>query len=288
LPLYTAHGWVAGVLMPLCSGGEVLLLDDQMEQDLILAAHRHRARTLALMPPSLHALVEQAQAHAQRLPESLVVGSAGVQLSSALVSLCQEVLGRAPCQGYGLAETLPVVAQVQKEHKAGALGRALLPTVQVRIIDETGDAVPTGQTGEIVITGPTVTSGFIRRKAESDRFVRGGAFRTGDLGYVDADGYLYFVGRRLPLSKVWAQVVDLTEVESVVLQHPSIERARATVRPEPGQGRQLTVSVSLKPGAAVTNEELLSLCRENLSHHKVPKRFKVCPARVGATAHEAA
>lgn len=173
-------------------------------------------------------------------------------------------LGVPVAPSYGLTEAASQVATLIPEdvgRKLGSAGKALFPT-EVRVED-----------GEILVRGPTVMLGYIGRSEETARALRGGWLHTGDLGYLDEDGYLYVTERRDDLIVSGGENVYPAEVEAVLLSHPSVADAGVVGLPDDEWGQVVAAAVQLRPDARAQPEEVLAFVRERLAGYKVPRRL---------------
>lgn len=179
-------------------------------------------------------------------------------------------------QTYGLTETASQVATLPPAdalRKFGSSGKPLLPT-ELRIFQDGPEAGP-GQVGEIVVRGPTVTPGYVNRDEATFRALRGGWLRTGDLGYLDDEGYLYVLDRRDDLIVSGGENVYPAEVEAVLQAHPAVAAAAVTAQTDPLWGQVPVAWLEPRPGAALDKAEVLAFCRQRLAAYKVPKRFRL-------------
>ncbi|SDC41019.1 2-succinylbenzoyl-CoA synthetase [Melghirimyces thermohalophilus] len=177
-------------------------------------------------------------------------------------------------QTYGMTETASQIATLAPEYsleKLGSAGKPLFPA-ELKIVKE-GQEAPAWQTGEIVVKGPNVTQGYWQREEATREAIRGGWLYTGDLGYLDADGFLYVMDRRKDLIISGGENVYPAEVEAVLLAHPSVADAGVTGIPDSTWGQVPVGFVSIKDGADFHENELLSHCRERLARYKVPIRI---------------
>ena len=183
------------------------------------------------------------------------------------------------CNVYGLTETYGnshvIDSDDPLELRLNSVGKAL-PGVETRIISpETGRSCPPGAMGEIQVRG-YVTPGYLD-DPERTREVIGadGWFKTGDLGSLDAQGYLYFRGRLKEMVKTGGINVAPIEVESVLLEHPAVQVAHCTGIPDPVRDEVLVAVIVLKPGAAASEEELREHCRRAMAAYKVPRHYRI-------------
>ena len=280
LPFHQVYGLVSSVVAPLSRGCPLVLPARFSPRRLLDLVARERIRYACLVPALLPFLVRAAREEgAPRVREDLCLLSGGSLLDAELAEEVADALGVEPYQGYGLTETLPVVACRPGLTARGALGAPLGPEVEVEVRDADGAPQPAGVAGELHVRGPTVMAGYRRLPRETARFLRDGWVRTGDLGSRGEDGLLRFLGRREPFAKISGQMVDLVEVEDALRRH----RAVADVCAFAGDGRggqdELCAAVTLVGKSDVRLGELFALARERLSPHKVPKRIKIYRTR---------
>jgi O-succinylbenzoic acid--CoA ligase len=182
-------------------------------------------------------------------------------------------LGLPIAQTYGLTETASQAVTLRLPEiplKPGSAGRPLLPT-EVRIEREDGSLCEAGEAGEIAVRGPTVSPGYFRRPAESERTLRDGWLHTGDAGYLDGDGYLYVLDRRDDVIISGGENVYPAEVESVLGSHPAVREAGVFALPDAAWGQMVAAAVCLRSGAEASVDDLQSFCRERIAGYKVPK-----------------
>lgn len=178
-------------------------------------------------------------------------------------------------QTYGLTETASQVATLAPEdalRKLGSAGKPLYPNL-IRI-ERAGAPAKPGEMGEILVRGPIVTAGYADRPEETARALAGGWLRTGDAGFLDADGYLYVLDRRDDLIVSGGENVYPAEVEAVLLGHPAVEEAGVVGIPDAEWGQLVVATVRLVPGVAVDEAALRAFCRQRLAGYKVPGRIR--------------
>jgi long-chain acyl-CoA synthetase len=175
-------------------------------------------------------------------------------------------------EGYGLSETAPVVAfnQLQRPSKPGTVGLPVFG-VEVRCFDEHDRAVGTGARGEVVVRGPNVMKGYYNNPDATNESKRGGWFRTGDIGLLDADGYLSIVDRKKDMILRGGFNVYPREIEETLLTHPAISLAAVVGVPDERLGEEIKAFVVLKPGIALDGEALIAWAREQMAGYKYPR-----------------
>jgi O-succinylbenzoic acid--CoA ligase len=181
-------------------------------------------------------------------------------------------LGVPVVQTYGLTEAASQVATLAPEDalpKLGSAGKPLFGT-DLRIVDPTGSQCSPGDAGEIVVRGPTVTPGYLNRREESARALRDGWLHTGDIGYVDEDGYLYVLDRRDDLIVSGGENVYPAQIEAVLQSHPAVAEAGVYGVADARWGQVPAAAVVLRPGLVTTPEALIEHCRAHLAAYKTP------------------
>jgi long-chain acyl-CoA synthetase len=175
-------------------------------------------------------------------------------------------------EGYGLSETSPVACfnQVHRPSRPGTVGQAILG-VDVRAVDDADRFVPAGEPGEIVIRGPNVMKGYYNRPEATAAAMRHGWFHTGDIGTIDADGYVTIVDRKKDMILRGGFNVYPREIEEVMLTHPDISLAAVVGVPDERLGEEVKAFVVLKPGAQATAAGLIEWCREQMAAYKYPR-----------------
>jgi hypothetical protein len=157
--------------------------------------------------------------------------------------------------------------------KPGSVGKAAGP--EVAVVDGDGRLLPAGTSGEVVIRGENVTSGYLGLPEEQQGRLAGGWFRTGDLGQFDEEGYLFLSGRVKEIVNRGGEKVSPAEVDAVLLQHPVVAEAACFGVPHPSLGEDLAAAVRLHPGQAAGEALLRDYLFERLSHYKIPSRILV-------------
>jgi O-succinylbenzoic acid--CoA ligase len=175
-------------------------------------------------------------------------------------------------QTYGLTESCSqavTLSPADALRKPGSAGRPLLP-VQLRIV-RNGQPTPAGEPGEIQLRGPTITPGYIARPDVTARSFQDGWFATGDLGLLDAEGYLYVLDRRDDLIVSGGENVYPAEIEGVLQAHPAVAEAGVCGQSDPQWGQMPIAFVCLREGSTVSAEELLAFAAQRLARYKLPE-----------------
>ncbi len=241
------------------------------------AVEKHRINYTVLVPTMINLLTQFAEVKKYDLSGLEVLAYGGSPMAPELIGRTRELLPNAKLvQVYGLSETGYLTGLLDQEHEGKRLmscGRPC-PGIEVQIADESGDEVETGQRGELVARGANLMRGYWQNQKDTAGAFRNGFFRTGDLGYQDADGYFYILDRLKDMIVTGGENVYSGEVEAVILGHPAVREVAVFGIPDPQWGELVTACVVLKLGFVVTGEELISHCRQRLANYKVPRHVE--------------
>ena len=188
-------------------------------------------------------------------------------------------------QGYGLTETAPLLTMLDHQSHVDALeqgntarlsscGRAL-DGVKLKIMDNNGRECKTGQVGEICARGDNVFSGYINQDELTNEVLADGWFRTGDLGYLDDDGYLYLKDRKQDMIVTGGENVYSSEVEAVLNRHPDVLEVAVIGIPDEIYGEKVIGLATAKTGSNLTQAELISFCKDKIGGYKIPKEMHI-------------
>ncbi len=238
---------------------------------------RERVSYTVLVPTMINLLTQFPDLARYDLESLKLLGYGGSPIAPEVIHRTRSVFPNLKLiQVYGLSETGFLTALQDVEHTPKRLlscGRPC-PGVDVRVVDESGAQVAIGQPGEVVARGANVMRGYWNNRDETQRVFRNGLFRTGDLGYQDAEGYLYILDRLKDMIVTGGENVYSGEVEAVLYEHPAIHEAAVFGIPDPKWGELVMACVVLKPGAALSVDELIAHCRRSLAGYKIPRRVE--------------
>jgi len=196
----------------------------------------------------------------------------GMAVQKAVAERWKQVTGRPLIEAYGLTETSPAACinpMTLKDYN-GLIGLPL-PSTEVEIKDDNGKSMPIGEIGEICIRGPQVMAGYYNRPDETAKVMtRDGYFKTGDLGYMDEQGYTKIVDRKKDMILVSGFNVYPNELEDVIAQHPKVLECAAIGMPDEKSGEVVKVFI-VKKDDSLSKDEVMKFCRDNLTSYKVPK-----------------
>ncbi|MEQ3550540.1 AMP-binding protein [Pseudonocardia nematodicida] len=213
--------------------------------------------------------------------------SGGAPIPPSAVTAFHDVSGQWIHNVYGLTETTspshctPIGVRGPVDPASGALSVGVpVPDTVVRILDDDGREVPTGEVGEICTSGPQVVPGYWNKPEESAAALRSdpahpGELHTGDVGYTDAEGWFYLVDRKKDQINAGGYKVWPREVEDVLHEHEAVREAAVVGVPDDYRGETVKAFVSLRPGSAVTPEELIAFARERMAAYKYPRQVEI-------------
>ncbi len=277
IPMFHTWGMGACLFASAASGATIVILEDP--QPFLLKRHRaleliesERATVFPGVPFNFR-LMAEAPTPAD-LSSLRLCFSAGTALPRSSFEAFGERFGVLVRQLYGSTETGMIAANLSEDPVATfeSVGRPL-PGVEVDIVDEDGELLAAGETGEIAVRSPAASDGYADADPRSQEAFRDGRFYTGDLGCLDEDGLLYLEGHRKLLIEVGSFKVDPIEVQDVIKTHPAVSEVIVVGVHEQDAGEE-TVKAVVVPGQECEESELLALCRERLANFKVPRAIE--------------
>jgi acyl-CoA synthetase (AMP-forming)/AMP-acid ligase II len=270
MPLFHVHGLIGATLATFCSGGSVVVPARFSAAAFWPASAAHRATWYSAVPTIHQVLLSRADADAAPAGDLRFIRSCSSALAPATLAQLESRFGAPVLEAYGMTEAAHQMASnplPPAAHKPGSVG--LGSNVDVGIMDEAGNLLPSGTPGEVVVRGPNVTAGYHNNpEANAASFTRGW-FRTGDRGVLDGDGYLTLIGRIKELINRGGEKISPLEVDAALLSHPAVAEAATFAAPDSKYGEEVHAAVVLK--GDVTLAELQAHCGNRLADFKVPK-----------------
>jgi long-chain acyl-CoA synthetase len=236
-----------------------------------------RVNYTVLVPTMINLLTQLPEIKQFDLSSLSVLAYGGSPMAPELVLKSREILPKAGLvQVYGLSETGLLTGLEDKEHAGARLlscGRPC-PGIDLQVTDESGKQAGSGEHGELVVRGANVTAGYWNNREDTAAAFRDGYFRTGDVGFQDADGYFYILDRLKDMIVTGGENVYSGEVEAVIVTHQAVREAAVFGIPDPKWGELVAACVVVKPGMKMTADELVGHCRKSLANYKVPRRVE--------------
>ncbi|WP_037859514.1 class I adenylate-forming enzyme family protein [Streptomyces sp. NRRL S-340] len=283
-PLFHITGMVCQFGACLNSAG-TLVLAYRFEPSVVLEAFaEHRPHYTVGPSTAFMALAAHPGVTPDHFSSFHVISSGGAPLPPALVEKFRSRFGPYIRNGYGLTECTAPCASVPPGREApvdpvsGTLAVGVPgPDTVVRILDDSGAEVPFGEQGEIVVQGPQVVPGYWRRPDATAETFPEGELRTGDIGFMDEQGWLYVVDRKKDMINASGFKVWPREVEDVLYTHPAVREAAVVGVPDGYRGETVKAYISLRPGAEADPDALAAYCKERLAAYKYPRQVEILP-----------
>jgi long-chain acyl-CoA synthetase len=279
LPLAHAYGLLVTVVgMFAAEPGEAVLQRWFNPATFLALAAEHQTQLMSVVPSMLQLLLAQG-VDQHDLSALRVVTSGGAPLPEAVRAEWEKRLPDAiVLEGYGLTETSALVSSSSREaRRPGSVGRAV-PGTEVRITGEDGQSLPAGTDGEICVRSSMVTKGYWRAEAQTAAAIEDGWLHTGDVGHLDADGYLFVVDRIKDLIIRGGFNVYPRDIEDALIDHPEITAAAVVGRPDARSGEEVVAFVSLAAGSTLTEDEVREFAKTRISGAKYPREVHIVDA----------
>jgi long-chain acyl-CoA synthetase len=283
VPLFHVTGCLSTMTLSYATGAKVVLMPPgRFEPEIAMQLiEREKVTAIGGVPTVMWRILESPSLGKYDLSSVNRASYGGAPAAPELVERIEEVfpnLRKTLTTAYGLTETASVATahggDDYFEHP-GSVGRAA-PTVELRVVDDSGADAPAGARGEIWIKGPTVMNrGYWRRPDANETAFTDGWFHTGDVGYLDADGFLFLVDRAKDMIIRAGENVYCVEVENILFDHPDVIDAAVVGVPHKMLGEEVKAVVQLKPGSTATEADIRAFCREHLADFKVPEYVEV-------------
>jgi acyl-CoA synthetase (AMP-forming)/AMP-acid ligase II len=276
MPLFHIHGLMAALLAPLSAGGEVCCTPGFNALKFFSWLADVRPTWYTAVPTMHQAMLARSAGHADVAQRSRLrfVRSSSSALPPTVIGQLEDVFHAPVIESYGMTEAAhqmtsnPLPPGVRKP---GTVGTEAGP--EVRVVDERGDPLPPGRTGEIVIRGENVMGGYDNNPGANASAYIQDWFRTGDQGVMDTDGYLSITGRLKEIINRGGEKISPREVDEILLEHPAVHQCVTFAVPHEMLGEEVAAAVVLKDGAQASDKELRQFAAGRLAPFKVPSRI---------------
>lgn len=275
LPLYHIFAFTVNCLAAMDLGAlSVLVANPKELKTVIKEFERYKITGMTGVNTLYNALLNNEDFRKADWNHLQFVAAGGTALQKSVALKWEELTNKIISEGYGMTEASPVVSSNPKgATKLGTVG-VPVPSTELRIVDESGKALPIGEIGEIQVRGPQVMKGYYNKAEETAQTItQDGWLNTGDIGKMDEEGYLQIVDRKKDMIIVSGFNVYPNEIEDVVALHPKVLEAAAIGVPHEKSGECVKVFV-VKKDKSLNEDELIQHCRENLTGYKVPKQVE--------------
>ena len=273
LPLYHIFALTVCAMMSMRIGGQCVLIPNPRDiPGFVKELQKHTFHVFPAVNTLFNALLNNEEFRKLNFSRLILSAGGGMAVQEAVAKRWLEATGCPICEGYGLSETSPVATanRTDTDKFTGTIGLPV-PNTEIAILDDDGNHLPVGSTGEIAIRGPQVMAGYWQRPDETAKVMTpDGFFRTGDIGVMDADGYTKIVDRKKDMILVSGFNVYPNEVEGVVAGHPGVLECAAVGVPDANSGEAVKLFV-VKKDPALTERDVMEYCKGHLTGYKKPK-----------------
>jgi long-chain acyl-CoA synthetase len=279
-PLYYIHGRIQLLTYTMLGGTIFFSAGFRFPQAVLQELVRYAPTTFSGVPYHYSMLLTHSKLRSTQLPSLRKMMITGGALSPARLRELQEAVPHVALHiNYGMTESSPRLTHLGPSDEVFArptsCGRAL-PGVTLEILGEAGEPLPGGAIGEVVAGGPGIMTGYVSGDEHaSGRIDARGRLRTGDLGYLDADGHLFLIGRSSEMIKSAGERLFPGEIEDVLQRHPGVGESAVFGVPDPALGERVVACVVPAPGHDLTPEDLKTHCLTALSYVRVPKEVHI-------------
>lgn len=277
LPQFHSSGFTLLTLLPLTIGAKVVYSARFVPAQVVRLFREHNPTLFMGVPSMYNALMSVKQSKAEDFANLRLAVSGGEPLPAAIAEKMRERFGVVINEGYGLTETSPVTNWcIPQEYRAASVGRAV-PELETRIVDPASETeLGAGSEGEIRYRGPNVMKGYYKLpQMTAEAFDSDGYFRTGDLGKLDSEGFLYITGRLKDLIIIAGENVAPREIEEVLNRAPGVAESVVVGRMDETRGEVPIAFVEAEDGAELDASVLRAFCREHIAAYKVPREVRV-------------
>jgi long-chain acyl-CoA synthetase len=281
LPQFHSFGLTALTLIPLYLGAKVVYTARFVPRRLVELVKEHRPEIFMAVPSMYGAILGVKNVKPDDFKSMRMPISGGEPLPAAVREQCKTKLGINLLEGYGLTETSPVTSWCAPHaFRDGSVG-TLLPDVDVQIVDDKDQPLGRNQDGEILISGPNIMRGYYKqddltKEVTKELTIDGKPrkyFRSGDIGKLDADGFLYITGRKKEMLIVGGENVFPRDIEEVLNRHPAIRDSAVIGKSDDLRGEVPVAFIEIEEGHTFDESAIRAFCRENLANYKVPREI---------------
>lgn len=280
MPYFHVYGLTAGMNTCIANANTMVLIPNPRDMAHVLGSiQKHRATYYPGVPAMFVGFNNYPDREKYDLTSLRFAVSAAAPMPPEVQARFEEITGGKLVEAYGLTETSPAVCMDPIDNpRAHSIG-VPLPDCDLKIVDvDTGvEELAVGDVGEIIIKGPPVMKGYWKMPTETDNALRVGPdgepgwFYSGDMGFMDEDGYFHIVDRKKDMIIAGGYNIYPADVEAVLYEHPKVQEAAVIGVPDPLRGETVKAFVVLKEAQAATGEEIVEFCRENMAAYKAPR-----------------
>jgi long-chain acyl-CoA synthetase len=274
IPLFHSFGAVANMLAPIRIGASMVIVDQFHLESIFKIIEEEKITYFCAVPRVFLGMILHEETKEYNLSTVRFCITGGSAMPPAYIPRFEKKFGIILREGYGLTEASPIcsVSRLSMVGKPGSIG-VPIPGVEIKIFDEDGNELPSGQVGELVVKGVNVMKGYYKDEEATGEVIRNGWLHTGDLACVDEDGYIFIKGLKKRMIITSGFNVYPREVEIVLNMYPGVEDSRVMSKADLMRGETVKARV-VKKDPEITDRMLLKHCRKYLSSYKVPREIE--------------
>jgi long-chain acyl-CoA synthetase len=274
LPLFHSFGQTCGMNATVAAGGTLTLIPRFDPGKALEIIQRDQVNVFQGVPTMYNALLHHPERERYDTSTLKLCVSGGSAMPVELLRGFEQAFGCKVLEGYGLSETSPVASfnHPDRERKPGSIGTPV-EGVEMKVVDEQGHELPQGEVGEIVVRGHNVMKGYWKREDATAETIRDGWLHTGDMAYIDEDGYFFIVDRKKDMIIRGGYNVYPREIEEVLYEHEAVREAAVLGVSHEEYGEEVGAAVALKEGASVSAEELREFVKGQVAAYKYPRHI---------------
>jgi len=280
-PMFHAAG-SNGILAAMWQGSCQVALNTFEPKTVLQLIEKHKINITLGVPSMLSAIAEEQHVNPKDVSSLKILAHGGSPIATEVIKRCSQAFTSAQMvEVYGATETSPLATLLGNEEqliddpKARSCGRSVIGCA-ITICAPEGHALPTGEVGEVVVSGANIMKGYWNKAEQTAAVLKGGGYWTGDLGYLDTEGYLFLVDRSKDMIVSGGENVYSTEVEDILYKFPGVLEAAVFGVPDQKWGEAVYAVVVPRPDATdVTPEALIAFCREHIGGYKIPKGIDI-------------
>jgi len=273
MPLFHIHSFVVSLAV-LISGGTLVCVPVFVADEFFAWLDLYRP-TWYTAAPTIHLAILKEAENNQNILEKIklkMIRSSSAPMSKEVILKLEEIFKAPVLESYGMTEAALQITSNQflpEKRKPGSAGRADGP--ELIIVGDDGKKIETGKIGEVIVRGDNIISAYENNEEANKNSFFNGWFRTGDLGYLDSDSYLFITGRSKEMINKGGEKISPREIDEVLMRHPAIYQAVSFSVPHPSLGEEVGVAIILKNDFSLSKEELQKFAKDNLADFKIPQ-----------------
>lgn len=278
LPLFHVNSIHFTLGAPILKGASVVLTNRFDSNDFFRNVVRYKP-TYTVAVPTIYKMLadvpeEVIESYDLKSLRYAMCGAAPMSLS--LFQKVEEKYSFKIIEGWGLSEgtTVSTNNPLKGKRKIGSIG-VPLPGQQVKVVNQDGEEMKTGEIGELIVRGENVMKGYLNNKEETEKVIKNDWLYTGDLGYKDEDGYFYITGRKKEVIIRGGINIYPKQIEEVIYEHPAVAEAAVIGIPDEKYGEEVAAMISIQKGFSLSSDEMIEFCKMKLANYKCPKHVSI-------------